>query len=399
MTKEKQNSQPRARPPRKARVQRVEDWDNARYAITPPRAALDDRLTLIHFRLMAMLGRVNTAQGWCEMSQTMFAKALGYARGSVVRAVKELVDWRYVEKLGQAEAGSARCHYRLLVDDPEPLELDDPHGDCDTESEGDNGTCNVPRDTSTCNVPGDTCVTSNVTQVSRTKDTALDQRSKITPQTPQVAGVCEVGIGNAKEGSGWASGWTLEAQAEAGRVRSSPVASHVAAVFIDQVRGVLRPQKGADAAAYVRQLAHHLRDFQPDVLAAAATALIEARNETLPGIGEVLKVVRAAKARLAAESAAAAGSVSIAAGDPALAARWPDVVIALRKHLGPDVVKSWFDPVQPQRLAGDVLVLAGSPLNARWISQNYEHATLDACRSVWPGVVKIRFEKTARRAT
>ncbi len=158
-------------PTRARRVERIEDWDNARYAITAPRAALDLRLTLIHFRLMAMLGRVNTRQGWCEMSQTKFAEALGYARGSVVRAVKELVDWRYVEKRGQEEAGSARCHYRLLIDEPE-----------DVASE----TCHVGGDTSaeagTCHVGGDTPVTSQVTHVSRTRDT--EERSKIKDHSP-----------------------------------------------------------------------------------------------------------------------------------------------------------------------------------------------------------------------
>ena len=104
------------RPPK---VQRIEDWDEARYAITPPRAALDPRLSLIHFRLMSMLGRVNTRQGWCDMSQTAFAEALGYNRGSVVRAVGELVAWRYVDKRGQDETGGSRCHYRLLIDEPE----------------------------------------------------------------------------------------------------------------------------------------------------------------------------------------------------------------------------------------------------------------------------------------
>lgn len=193
----------------------------------------------------------------------------------------------------------------------------------------------------------------------------------------------------------WAAGWTPEAQTEVARVRSSPVVSHVANPFIDGVRGTLRPQKGADPAAYVRQLAHHLRDFSPHVLAAAAVALIEHRNETLPGIGEVLKVVRAAKARLAAESAAAAGAVSIAAGDPALAARWPDVVIALRKNLGADVVKSWFGPVQPVRREADVLVLAAPKLHANWIGQHLEQQTLAACRSVWPDVRKLQLERHA----
>lgn len=188
MQREEQNSRADARAQKRSRVQRVEDWDNARYSITPPRAALDARLTLIHFRLMAMLGRVNTAQGWCEMSQSAFAAALGYNRTSVVRAVKELVEWRYLEKRGQEQAGSARCHYRLLVDDPEPIELDEPtvvDAADDDAATHDVGTCSVGGDTSTCSVGGDTGVAREATHVSPNKDTALDQRSKTTTPTPQ----------------------------------------------------------------------------------------------------------------------------------------------------------------------------------------------------------------------
>lgn len=226
----------------------------------------------------------------------------------------------------------------------------------------------------------------------------LDSSLRPSPLTPQGACVGEGLIDNLENQGGWASGWTDEARAAVDQVRSSPVVSHIATAFIDAVCGTLQPLKGADPATYVRQLANHLRAYSPEELAAAAQATIASRNGTLPGIADLLKIVQAAKAQIKTEQAAQSGAVAVASGDPTLVARWPEVVIALRTKLGRDVVTAWFDPIQPQRLAEDVLVLSGPALNARWISQNYEQATLDVCRAVWRDVAKIQFEKHARKA-
>lgn len=173
-------------------VERIEDWDDARYAVLPPRSALDQRLTLIHFRFLTLLGRVNTRRGWCELSQSGFAKQLGYARLSVVAAVKELVEWGYLEKLGQGATGSARCHYRVLIDEPETPAVA-------TGEPQDVETCHPGDDTPTCHPGDDTGVTREVTDVSCIKTHYLDHRSEIIPPNPPKRGarerrVCEIDL-------------------------------------------------------------------------------------------------------------------------------------------------------------------------------------------------------------
>ena len=210
--------------------------------------------------------------------------------------------------------------------------------------------------------------------------------------------VSEGSIGNPEEAAGWADGWTEDARAEVGRVRSSAVVAHVADPFIAMVRGTLRPQKGADPVAYVRQLSRHLREFSPHVLAAAADALVAERNGRMPGIAELLIVVRAAKAKLAVEAAAANGSVVVSPGDPTLAARWPDVLIDLRRRIGADVVAAWFSKAVPLRREEDAIVIVAPALHARWIRQNFEPAALAACRSVWRDVARVIVETQSGRA-
>lgn len=187
-------------PKRRRQVERIEDWENARYSMVPPRASRDSRLSVIHLRLLMEVGRVNTQHGWCEMSQSDFAARWDYNRGSVVRAVKELVAWRYLEKRGQQETHGARCHYRVLIDAPEEDEaaaelLDGEPDEVATlrkvRTVQNEVTCHVAGDTppdGTCHVAGDTGVTYDVTHVSPIRVTYLDQRSKILPPNPREAG-------------------------------------------------------------------------------------------------------------------------------------------------------------------------------------------------------------------
>lgn len=107
---------------RRTRVQKVEDWDEARYCITPPRSALDIRLGLLHFRVLAWLGRVNTSSGWAEANMSSFAEALGASRPRLSEAVAQLVAWGYLEKRSQADTRSSFCHYRVRMDPPEEAE-------------------------------------------------------------------------------------------------------------------------------------------------------------------------------------------------------------------------------------------------------------------------------------
>jgi hypothetical protein len=107
-----------AKPAKRQRVQRLDEWDGARYSIIPADAWIDPQLSLGHLRILAAIGRVNTQLGWCEFSQTAFAKLVGANRVTVSEAVNDLVRWRYVEMKGQKRTRSAVCQYRIMIDDP-----------------------------------------------------------------------------------------------------------------------------------------------------------------------------------------------------------------------------------------------------------------------------------------
>lgn len=158
------------------RVQRITDWDDARYSFMPARAADDLRLTLVHLRLLVYLGRVNNNNGWTELSQKATAERWNYARPALNGAIKQLVAWGYVEKKSQAETNTALCLYRLLIDKPEkpaPVKSS-------PEPKGDEGGVSSIDDTSqnaAVSSIDDTCVRSQVTPVSPIKTQKKDQRS------------------------------------------------------------------------------------------------------------------------------------------------------------------------------------------------------------------------------
>ncbi|MGE0022489.1 MAG: MarR family transcriptional regulator [Hyphomicrobium sp.] len=107
------------KPKRRREVERIEDWDDARYSHVPPRAALDERLTLAHLRVLVLIGKVNTQHGWCQLSQKDTAELFGLNRQTVNAAIADLVGWRYVEMRTQAQTKTSFCHYRVLIDEPE----------------------------------------------------------------------------------------------------------------------------------------------------------------------------------------------------------------------------------------------------------------------------------------
>jgi hypothetical protein len=98
---------------------RGERGEDARLSIMAGRAATDRDLKLVHFRVLAHLGRFNHKKGWCRLSQDGLAEMFGVARETVNRAVKQLVEWRYLEKQTQEEAGESFCLYRVVLDHPD----------------------------------------------------------------------------------------------------------------------------------------------------------------------------------------------------------------------------------------------------------------------------------------
>lgn len=95
---------------------RGERGEDARLSIMAGRTATDLRLTLVHFRILSHLGRFNHRKGWCRLSQAGLAEMFGVGRQAINAAVRELVEWQYIEKQSQAESGESFCLYRIVID-------------------------------------------------------------------------------------------------------------------------------------------------------------------------------------------------------------------------------------------------------------------------------------------
>lgn len=186
---------------------------------------------------------------------------------------------------------------------------------------------------------------------------------------------------------GWARGWTEAAKDAVLALRANGIVGPIATHFVDRVRGTLRPQKGADAAAYVRQLAARLRPFRPEVLVRTAEVLLDTRGGYLPDAASVERTARTVEATLRREAEAAAKREAraqvIPPADAALAARWPELRAALATTLSESVVASWFDGLAVEALAAGVLTLrAESAFKGRWIATHYDAALLSCARQV-----------------
>lgn len=382
------------RPKRVRAVERIEDWADARYSHVPPRAAIDTRLTLAHFRILVLIGKVNTQHGWCQLSQSATAGLFDMHRKTVNTAVTDLVSWGYVQKRNQAETKTSFCHYRVLID---AIDAD--------ETEAGTGEGGVPP---TGYTPGGRGVPSTdgtgVTSGSYTGAvrevtpplSKIDHRSEITPPTPQGASAGEEGNSN----SGWARKWDDEARAAVAHVRSGVGSAHVATRFVDGVRGILNPPADVDGAAYVRQLAAKLRDHDGADLARTADILLglvpslaghedAARKRDLPSAVDVGRLAEAVRAeRLRSEAAAAPGAaVPVAGADPEVVARTAAVMAGLKAMIGTAAFHAWFRDCHCVGLDGEKLLLAApNKFFAQHIERTFRDHLIRAASAVLPGV-------------
>lgn len=86
------------------KIYRENDGDDARYSFLPGRAADDPRLKLVHFRVLAFLGRRNQNYGWWELNQGSLAKRFGVVRQTINSAISELVEWKYAATRPQVDS-------------------------------------------------------------------------------------------------------------------------------------------------------------------------------------------------------------------------------------------------------------------------------------------------------
>lgn len=87
-----------------------------RYSIIPGAFCDDERARLMHYKVMTRIGRHTRRSGWCEISQSKLADALGVARKTVNEAIRDLARWGYLEKRSQAQTGRSICYYRVITD-------------------------------------------------------------------------------------------------------------------------------------------------------------------------------------------------------------------------------------------------------------------------------------------
>ena len=136
-----------------------------RYSIIPARFFEDARLRCAHFRVMGYLGKHSHGSGWMKLSQTKAAadESVGLARGTINRAMGDLVEWGYVDKKTKTQTKRSICFYRILMDSTEEPGDDIPDvGGCDVEVTPEGCDAQV---TTGCNVGGHRVVTSEVTTV------------------------------------------------------------------------------------------------------------------------------------------------------------------------------------------------------------------------------------------
>jgi hypothetical protein len=147
--------------------------EHARLSIIAGCAASDLRLSGLHFRILAHLGRFNDKLGWCRMSQTDLASIFQVRRQSVNKATNELVEWGYIQKRDQHESRESFCLYRATLDRPEPRPS--------TKEGGVSGKADTPR-TRGVSAKADTRVRLEQTGVSPRKDTLLGHVEHIDTQ-------------------------------------------------------------------------------------------------------------------------------------------------------------------------------------------------------------------------
>lgn len=269
-------------PKRRREVERIEDWDDARYSHVPPRAATDARLTLVHMRVLVLIGKVNTQHGWCQLSQTSAAEMFGMHRKTVNAAVLDLVQWNYVERKTQEQTKTSFCHYRVLIDEPEIGEGGVPPTDGTPRGEG------VPPTDGTGVTSRSYTGAAPETAPPMYKDRAReikDQRS-LPPKSPD---------GGPSENLDWKGKLIAELR---GRGRNLDAVETLLAPLLASDKRISLG-KGSAAVDALADLAHAAHGIPKPALQAALKRLLEHPNKLTPGkIREAIDAARAAGAML-----------------------------------------------------------------------------------------------------
>lgn len=309
---------------------RGERGEDARFSIMAGRTATDLRLTLVHFRVLSHLGRFNHKKGWCRLSQAGLAEMFGVGRQAINAAVRELVDWHYIEKQSQAESGESFCLYRIVIDRDEEGGVsctgDTPPGG-GVSSTGDTpqgGECRVQA--TPVSAVGDTRVALEATPPQspvKTTRARIDHIDHVDPRppTPQAR----------KRARGERGRDNLNSPQEVGHLLASlRTKAEWAAAVAHLIEPVLRQRQidAPDPAYVIAEIAKWAAEaaLPETLLRAAAHRLLEARKVTVRS-EHFVEAVRAVQGSI---------GVALTVDRPGAAAVEPDglTTISVRKHPG-----------------------------------------------------------------
>lgn len=96
-----------------------------RYSIIPAAAVVDERVSDLHLRILAIFGKASDANGWLRANQTALARQMGRARETINRAIADLVEWGYLRKQARYSGSDGRQlinDYQVVMDRPHPQE-------------------------------------------------------------------------------------------------------------------------------------------------------------------------------------------------------------------------------------------------------------------------------------
>jgi hypothetical protein len=94
-----------------------------RYSIIPGDALDDPKVTDLHLRVLALLGRHSDNNGWLQINQRTLAEKTGRSRETINRAISDLVDLGYVRKEARFSEKDGRqmiSSYQIIMDRSTP---------------------------------------------------------------------------------------------------------------------------------------------------------------------------------------------------------------------------------------------------------------------------------------
>lgn len=94
-----------------------------RYSIIPADAVVDERVSDLHLRILAIFGKASDSNGWLRANQSALARQMNRARETINRAIADLVEWGYLRKQARYSGNDGRQlinDYQVVMDRERP---------------------------------------------------------------------------------------------------------------------------------------------------------------------------------------------------------------------------------------------------------------------------------------